>query len=87
MPPGAPGRDTSELEDDVRTVADGVARTVTKQARRRARWFPSTGVGVLNGIARSADVAADEAGRRASAIGRQVRQTVGVGRRGDDGQG
>ncbi|WP_088289343.1 DUF3488 and transglutaminase-like domain-containing protein [Kineosporia sp. A_224] len=87
MPPGAPGRDPDEMGEDVRTVADGVALTVPKGARRRARWFPRTGVEVLGGIARSADVAADEAGRRAAALGAQVRQSVGAGRRSGPGDG
>jgi transglutaminase-like putative cysteine protease len=85
MPPGAPGRGVDNLADDVRTVAVGVAATVPKRARRRARWFPTTGVSVLGGLARNVDAVADEAGRRASALGEQVRQTVGAGRRGGDG--
>ncbi len=82
MPPGAPGRGVDDLSDDVRTIAHGVAASVPKRARRRARWFPSTGVSVLSGLARNVDAAADEAGRRASSLGEQVRQSVGAGRRG-----
>ena len=85
MPPGAPGRHPDELGEDVRSVADAVAATVPKGRRRRARWFPRTGVDALGGLLRSADVAADEAGRRAAALRTQVRQKVGAGRRGPGG--
>jgi transglutaminase-like putative cysteine protease len=82
MPPSAPGPDVDELDGDVRTVADGVAATLSRRARRRARWLPSTGVAALRGIARDVDAAADEAGRRAAALGAQVRETVGARRGG-----
>lgn len=81
MPPGAPGRDVEELAADVRVVVDGVAAGVPGAVRRRARWLPSSGVGALSRLVRSADAAADEAGRRAAALGEQVRATVGAGRR------
>ncbi len=87
MPPGAPGRSADELGEDVRTVADGVAASLPAGLRRRARWFPRTGVAVLSGLARNVDVAADEAGRRAAEFGEHVRQSVGAGRHGSGGSG
>ncbi len=80
-PPGNQGRSPEELAGDVRLVVQGVAAGLPKSVRRRARWFPASGVAALTGMVRRVDAAADEAGRRAAALGSEVRRTVGSGGR------
>jgi transglutaminase-like putative cysteine protease len=81
-PPGGDGRDRAELRADVRQVAGIVADQLPARRRRRARWFPASGVAVLTRAARSAEVAGGGAGRRVSEqVGGEVRKLVGSGRR------
>jgi transglutaminase-like putative cysteine protease len=81
-PPGGNGPDPAELRADVREVADIVADQVPARRRRRARWFPTSGVAALAGAARSAEAAGGSAGHRVSEqVGEEVRKLVGPGRR------
>ncbi|HVN13685.1 MAG TPA: DUF3488 and transglutaminase-like domain-containing protein [Kineosporiaceae bacterium] len=83
-PPGSgSGPDAGELRVWVREVAATVADQAPPGRRRLARAFPATGVAVLTGAARTADAAAEGAGRRmADQVGAEVRKLVGPGRRG-----
>jgi transglutaminase-like putative cysteine protease len=77
-PPGAVVRENAALRADVDTVVAGVAaaETVSTWARRRARWFPGSGIRTLSRIARNVDIAADTAGRRAGEAGARLRARV-----------
>jgi transglutaminase-like putative cysteine protease len=83
-PPGAPVRTAGELREDVRAVVSGVAVSVATGIRRRAAFFPASGVAVIAGLVRNVDAAASQAGARASSLGSQVRRTVGAGSRSKD---
>jgi len=82
-PPGSPVRSAAELRADVRSVVSGVAASVTGRTRRRASLFPPSGLATLAGLVREVDVATEEAGRRASSLGSQLRRSVGAGSRQD----
>jgi transglutaminase-like putative cysteine protease len=80
-PPDQQGRGAGELREDVHAVARAVTVASEKRARRRARWFPRSGIAALTSVARRVDVAADEAGRRAADMGSDARRAVTSGRR------
>lgn len=82
-PPGSPVRPATHLRDDVRAVVAAVAASVPASARHRAQLFPASGMALLAGLVRRVDAAADQAGRRASAVGAQVRRSIGAGSRQD----
>jgi hypothetical protein len=77
-PPDGVGRDVAALRADVRTVARAVAASaqITPWVRRRARWLPASGLRAVGRAVRRVDVAVDEAGRKVSALGADVRQRV-----------
>jgi transglutaminase-like putative cysteine protease len=78
-PPDGLGRDVVALRSDVATVVHAVAGSapVTPWVRRRARWLPASGLRTVSRTLRRVDVAVDEAGRKASALGAAMRQRVG----------
>jgi hypothetical protein len=81
-PPGRAGVDADELRQDVRAVAAAVADQMPPRRRRLTRLVPATGIAVLTGAARSADAAAEGAGRRVvDQVSGEVRRLVGPGRR------
>jgi hypothetical protein len=80
-PDDRPARSSGDVRSDVDLVVSGVGLTCSKGTRRRARWFPRSGVESLLRLGRRVDVAAEEAGRRASELGSEVRQKVGSGHR------
>jgi hypothetical protein len=81
-PPGGAGMWAHELREDVRAVAAAVADQMPRGRRRRARLMPASGIAVLTGAARRADVAAERAGRRVvDQVSGEVRRVVGSGRR------
>ena len=82
-PPGSPVRESEQLRVDVRSVVAGVAASVSPWTRRRALLFPPSGLTALIAMVRRVDVAAEEASRRASTLGSQLRRSVGAGSRQD----
>jgi transglutaminase-like putative cysteine protease len=78
-PPDDVGRGVPELRDDVAVVVHAVSQSgkIEPWTRRRARWLPTSGLRVVSGALRRVDVAADEAGRKVSALGADVRRRVG----------
>jgi len=77
-PPDGAGREVPALRSDVVLVVEAVAASakVAPWVRRRARWLPASGLRVLSGAVRRVDVAADQAGRRVSELGADVRRRV-----------
>ena len=88
-PGGSAGRPASQMRADVRMVLAAVAAGAPAGVRRRARWFPPSGVSGLRELGRRADAAGDRAGRlvnyQVGEAGRRVRESVGAGRRRDGG--
>jgi len=71
-PNGDSGRPASALAADVRTVVAGVSATMPTSVRRRARWFPASGLRAISDVpsdlGRRADVMGEAAGRRAASV-------------------
>ncbi|HEY6793261.1 MAG TPA: DUF3488 and transglutaminase-like domain-containing protein [Kineosporiaceae bacterium] len=78
-PPDGEGRDVPALRSDVATVVGAVVEsgTIRPWVRHRARWLPASGLRTLSGALRRLDVAVNEAGRKMSEFGADVRQRVG----------
>jgi transglutaminase-like putative cysteine protease len=78
-PPDGEVRDVAALRSDVATVVRAVAGSarISPWVRRRARWLPTSGLRALGGAVRRLNVAVDEAGRKVSELGADVRQRVG----------
>jgi hypothetical protein len=70
------------LRDDVRSVAHLVGEQVPATRRRLVRLLPPSGIALVTGAARRADLMVEGAGERAAGqVGREVRKLVGQGRR------
>ncbi len=81
-PPGGEGPGAQQLRADVKAVAHLVAEQVPPARRRLVRLLPPSGVALVTGAARRADVLVEGAGERAAGqVGREVRKLVGQGRR------
>ena len=80
-PPGGDGPGAAVLRSDVKAVAHDVAGQVGPGRRRLARWLPASGLALLTGAARRADVSVENAGERAATqVGKEVRRLVGAGK-------
>jgi transglutaminase-like putative cysteine protease len=81
-PPGGEGPGAQQLRDDVRSVAHLVGEQVPASRRRLVRLLPPSGIALVTGAARRADLMVEGAGERAAGqVGREVRKLVGQGRR------
>ena len=69
-PPDEAGRGVGELRSDVEAVVTGIADSplMSSWMRRRARWFPLSGIRVVTGTLVRVDAAADRTGRRLSEV-------------------
>jgi transglutaminase-like putative cysteine protease len=76
-PPGAPTRSVDALHRDIHAVVAGVRTAVAAGTRRRAAFFPASGLASIVGVARNVDAATNAASRqaaaRASSLGSRLR--------------
>jgi hypothetical protein len=75
------GRTAAERSQDVATVVSDVSAMKSGRTKWQARLWPPSGVSILAELGPWMDSTADRAGQQASALGTQVKEKVGSGRR------